>query len=231
MVKNTQKLRSSHKANESITIRVDSSILRRLKMEAHQKQITVNTLITQVLTQHTNWHSHAGKAGFLTVRRSLVLKFLEKVSEQDIMSVAEYITKTETKDFVLLLRNEYNITSALDVLETWVSICGYSYRHEIKNNSMHSYVIHHDMGRKWSLYLAELYRSLFKEFGLEQVDFDIGDSVLSFVVENYIRNNNNNNNNINNRTSNSSNTRITLRQHRGSSSNYAQQRNLTRRQN
>ncbi len=68
MIKTSKKSPLSYKENESITIRVDSSLLRRLKREADQKQITVNTLITQVLRQHMNWHSHADKAGFITIR-------------------------------------------------------------------------------------------------------------------------------------------------------------------
>jgi hypothetical protein len=72
-------------------------------------------------------------------------------SNKEITSIAEYIAKKETKDFVLLLRNEYNIESALDVIETWIKISGHPYRHEV-NYTSHSYVIQHDMGRNWSLY-------------------------------------------------------------------------------
>jgi len=78
----------------------------------------------------------------------------------------EYIAKKETKDFVLLLRNEYNIESALDLIETWIKISGHPYRHEV-NYTRHSYVIQHVMGKNWSLYMAEQYRFLFEEFELK----------------------------------------------------------------
>ena len=39
------------------------------------------------------------------------------------------------------------------------------------------------MGRKWSLYLSELYRHLFEEFGLEKSYFDITDNTLSFKID------------------------------------------------
>lgn len=39
------------------------------------------------------------------------------------------------------------------------------------------------MGRNWSLYMAELYRSLFEEFDLKKVDFDVNDNTLDFVVD------------------------------------------------
>ncbi|WP_187147747.1 hypothetical protein [Candidatus Nitrososphaera gargensis] len=96
--------------------------------------------------------------------------------------IAEYIAKKETRDFVLMLRNEYNITSALDVIETWIRIAGYPYRHEV-NFSKQAYTIQHEMGRKWSVYLKEQYESLFEDFGLKRVDFTVTDTTLSFMVD------------------------------------------------
>lgn len=38
------------------------------------------------------------------------------------------------------------------------------------------------MGRKWSLYLAEIYRNLFEEFGVRNAQFDMTDSALAFEI-------------------------------------------------
>lgn len=60
-----------------------------------------------------------------------MVNLIDRLSEQEITSLAEHIAKKETKDFVLLLRNEYNIEPALDVIETWIRISGHPYRHEV----------------------------------------------------------------------------------------------------
>ena len=112
----------------------------------------------------------------------MLSNLINRLSEKEISSIAEYIAKNETKDFVLLLRNEYNIESALDVIETWIKISGHPYRHEV-NYTRHSYVIQHDMGRNWSLYMAELYGFVFEEFGLKRVEFDINHNTLDFIVD------------------------------------------------
>jgi hypothetical protein len=160
--------------SESITFRLDNTILNKLHHEAEQKDISVNTLVSHIIRRHIDWHSNAAKAGFVTVRNRL--------PEKEISSIAEYIAKNETKDFVLLLRNEYKIESALDVIETWIKISGYPYRHEV-NYTRHSYVIQHDIGKNWSLYLAEVYRFLFEEFGLKKVEFDLNHNSLDFIVD------------------------------------------------
>jgi hypothetical protein len=123
--------------SESITFRLDSIILNKLHREADQKEISVNTLVGHIVRRHVDWHSNAAKAGFITVRRGLLIDLISRLPDKEISSIAEYIAKNETKDFVLLLRNEYNIESALDVIETWIKISGYPYRHEA-NYTRHS---------------------------------------------------------------------------------------------
>ena len=167
--------------SESITFRLDNNIVNKLHREAERKDISVNTLVSHIIRNHIDWHSNAAKAGFVTVRRGLLINLINRLPEKEISSIAEYIAKNDTKDFVLLLRNEYNIESALDVVETWIKISGYPYRHDV-NHTQHTYVIQHDMGKNWSLYLAELYRFLFEEFGLKKVEFDLNHNSIHFIV-------------------------------------------------
>ena len=181
IIENKEVKQQQHQS-ESITFRLDSTILNKLHSEADQKDISVNTLVSHIIRRHIDWHSNAAKAGFVTVRRGLLSKLINRLPEKEISSIAEYIAKNETKDFVLLLRNKYNIESALDVIETWIKISGYPYRHEV-NYTRHSYVIQHDMGKNWSLYMAELYRFLFEEFGLKKVEFDLNHNSLDFIVD------------------------------------------------
>jgi HicB family len=178
--KNDEKHHQQHQS-ESITFRLNSTILKKLHHEAERKDISVNTLVSHIIRNHIDWHSNAAKAGFVTVRRGLLISLINRLSEKEISSIAEHIAKNDTKDFVLLLRNEYNIESALDVVETWINVSGYPYRHDV-NDTQHTYVIQHDMGKNWSLYLAELYRFLFEEFGLKRVEFDLNHNSLHFIV-------------------------------------------------
>lgn len=167
---------------ETIAFRLDGAMIEKLRNEAGHKDISLNTLVSHIFKQHIDWHSNAAKAGFLTVRKSLIVELLKLASEEQLAEIAEHVAKKGTRDFVLMLRNEYNITSALDVIETWIRIAGYPYRHDV-NYTKHYYTIHHDMGKKWSVYLKEQYESLFEDFGLKRVDFTMTDTMLSFAVD------------------------------------------------
>lgn len=145
-------------------------MLRSLRQEARERQISTNVLISQIFRQYLDWHSGAAKAGFVLVRRGTILKLLENTPQERIRDIGRSIGINESKDFVLILRHEFSLMSALDVVETWVKISGYSYKHEIRGGT-HSLVIHHDMGMKWSIYLSEIYKSIFEQF--EQSDAKI----------------------------------------------------------
>jgi hypothetical protein len=181
--KETEKTR---KKTESMTFRLESEILHSLRQEARRKDISLNTLVSQITKHHTHWHSLAPHAGFIYVRKPFLIKLLESQNDEEIKSLAKHIAVSSNKDFILMLRMKYNIFSALDVIETWISISGYSYNHstEYLGNSeeLHSFIVQHNMGMKWSLYLGELYKNLFEEFGIRNAQFDITNSTLAFEI-------------------------------------------------
>jgi hypothetical protein len=43
-------------------------------------------------------------------------------------------------------------------------------------------MVHHEMGKGWSLYLPELYKNLFEEFEVTTTQFEMTDSTLVFEV-------------------------------------------------
>jgi predicted DNA-binding ribbon-helix-helix protein len=174
------------KKTESITFRLESAILLSLRQEAKRKDVSVNTLVSQIARQHTNWHSSATQAGFMYVRRPLIAKLIDGQNEEQIKSLARHVALSSNKDFILMLRSKYDIYSALDIIETWIRISGYSYSHNTRrlnySDMLHYFILQHNMGMKWSLYLSELYKNLFEEFGIRNSQFDMTDSTLTFQI-------------------------------------------------
>jgi hypothetical protein len=132
-------------------------------------------------------YNAAARAGFIAVRRCLLTKLINNLSEQEIISLAEDVAKTTNKDLILFLKEEYTMKSALELIEIWIKISGYRYRHEQTNNNgqnKHSYVIQHNIGKKWSIYLANLYQFLFNELGQnKKIQFDKTENTLAFSID------------------------------------------------
>ena len=58
---NGERTEKIKKKTESITFRLDNEILVSLRQEARRKDVSVNTLVSQIARQHTNWHSLADR--------------------------------------------------------------------------------------------------------------------------------------------------------------------------
>lgn len=174
--------RKERTETEGITIRVDKNVLHALKKEAREKQVSTNTLISQIFGQHLNWHSIGPKAGFSVVQRATLVSLLEKISEEEATSISKSIGIGEFKDFVLLLRHEYNLQSTMEVLETWMHVSGNLYTHNSRSGR-HSLAIQHNLGKKWSIFLSELYRSVLEEFGQLNATFNLTDNTVHITFE------------------------------------------------
>lgn len=167
--------------SESITFRIEKTLLDKLRQESEQKQVSTNTLASQIFRQHINWHANAAKAGMIPVHRNFIIKLIDQVDEFAIVQLAEYAVKNEIKDIILLIRREYNPSTFLDAIKSWLEVSGFPYRHEVKNGE-HSYVIQHDMGKKWSLYLAKIVQYVFQELLSQKPKTEVTANTLAFKI-------------------------------------------------
>jgi hypothetical protein len=169
----------------SVTLRFDNKVLYQLKEEARQKRISLNTLATQIFASHTEYNSYATKAGMVSFPKSLLIRLMDRLSEEEIESLSEHIAKNEIKDTTLLMKGEYSLLSFIDMTEAWIRSVGFPYTHNIsEDNEMHSFVIQHDMGRRWSIYFEKMLRFVFEDLKLgKRPYFEITDNSVVFKVQ------------------------------------------------
>ena len=167
------------KMTKTASFRIDGSLLDALQTDADAKQISLNTLVNQILREHIEWYANAPKVGYLIVRKSLMSAMLEKFNEDQIRQLAK-VTAKQSREINLLFASEYNIESALKVIEYKMRMSGYVYRKD-SHDGYHFYVVEHGMGPKWSLYLAELFALEFQEVHRE-AEFEKLDNLLAFKV-------------------------------------------------
>src|SRR5215213_8621571 len=80
--------------SESISFRLTHNILYKLRQEAKQKEISVDTLMAQIAKRHTDWHVNAGQIGFISVRKSLIIKLLDEIrDDRKIKEIARDVAK------------------------------------------------------------------------------------------------------------------------------------------
>lgn len=186
------KSRQSHKTltksdslksnNESITFRIYSDAVNRLRIEAKEKDISFNTLVNQILKSHVEWHSVAADAGFISVRRGFVKTIIDRLSDEEVKTLAKQVAQATNHDILMIFENKVNTESAIIFLEAWLRASGFPYRYGFKDDNTHSFVIQHDMGRKWASYLGELFGYMFEECKANKFNYEARDSTLSLLL-------------------------------------------------
>ena len=171
----------SHEKTKSISFRLPEELIADIHTEAQLNDVPPNVLVHKILERYTRWDSNATKAGFVPITKGLIKELFDKISDKEVVEIAERVERKEFADITLLLRNEFNIESVFDIIEMRARVSGYPFRYEVKGK-MHSFVIQHDLGPKWSLYLATRYKAAFEDVGLTNFKFRTAANTIQFDV-------------------------------------------------
>ncbi|MDE1811392.1 MAG: hypothetical protein KGH85_00830 [Thaumarchaeota archaeon] len=144
---------SLHEKTRSVTFRLPEHLVDEIEVEAQTSDVSVNVLVRKILERYAKWDSRATKAGYIPITKGLIIELVDKLSDKEVVEIAERIERKEFADIVLLLRNEFDIKSVFDIIEMRAKVSGYPFRYTIKG-TIHSFVLQHDLGAKWSLYLV-----------------------------------------------------------------------------
>jgi hypothetical protein len=169
-------------ATEGVTFRLPSDNLEQLCKEAETRQISVNTLVNQIINEHLDWHLYAAQAKLYYVPKPFISRVLEKFSEQQLADLAEASAKKDFVDIGLLLRGEFTISSFLSILENWSRISDIPYRTE-DNETTRKIIIEHNMGSKYSYLFKEIYRRLLENAFETKTQFDITDNTIVLTLD------------------------------------------------
>ncbi|WP_144729887.1 hypothetical protein [Candidatus Nitrosocosmicus arcticus] len=185
--------------SEGITFRIPSDSAFKLRQEAEKKQISLNTLVNQILREFVEWHNFAKHSDLSYLSKSLFSAILNELTEERISQIAEDYVKREYKDLVLLLEDEFTLDTILELKENWARVSGMPYKYDLissntddssmKNQNMnenaitaHKFTIQHDMGAKYSLLLKEIDRFLFAKFHVK-TNFETTDNTIIITID------------------------------------------------
>lgn len=141
--------------------------------------MSLNTLVNQIFKEHTEWHMYAAQAKLHQVPKNTLSRLIDKLTESELSDVAIDMAKKDFVEVGLLLRGEFTISSFIDIVENWSKISAFPYKYEIKEN-VHTFIIQHDMGKKYSLLIKEIYSYLLQETFQKKFEFIITDNTIVF---------------------------------------------------
>src|SRR3954451_412225 len=84
----------------NVTLRFDGQTLESLRKEAQQKRISLNTLASQIFKTHAEFSGAAARAGMVSFPKNLLVRLMNKLSEDEVKQPLEEIAKNEMKDML-----------------------------------------------------------------------------------------------------------------------------------
>ena len=179
--RNHEKKFSKIKGTTSITTRLDHDTLRELEDEANRTGIALS-LIKQILTNYARWDKFVSKAGMIPVAKGVISEAFDKLSEDDVVRLARSVGKNALKDIILFMKGKVDLDSLFSWLDLWLkrnSTAGFSYAVE---DGVHTCIMKHNLGVKWSLYHKAVLELMLKEILGESsiVEIKTDESVLVF---------------------------------------------------
>jgi hypothetical protein len=148
-----------------ITFRIDKDVISTVEQESKRRGINLNNMANQILKSYVDWDMLQARAGMIPIAKPLLVELLNKISNEEIVSIASNVGRNTIKEIVSFMRNKMDLDSFLTWLELWLkknSTSGYNHSTDETTN-VHTYIIKHDLGEKWSLYHKTVLEVIFKE--------------------------------------------------------------------
>jgi hypothetical protein len=156
------------------TIRISEEIARTLEEDAKSKGVSVNSLISMILSRYVEWDRFADRIPFVSVAREGFRLLHEAVDDNKLEEVAKRIGSTNPREMTMFMFKKISVETVLDYLKRH---CKYGKIGELEVEVKgREYVItlHHSMGQKFSKFLSywlkEVMRSTLNVKGEVQVE-------------------------------------------------------------
>jgi len=172
---------AAHDKNKTVTFRIDTHVLDKIKSHAAFEKITLNALVNQLLSHAVDWDIVAAKSGWVPVPKALLMAWFDNLDEKTIVDVAQDKGKNVSRDMLFAMRGKYEVWEWVSVLRGRAKAAGFSFTQVDDMNEI-KFIMKHDMGLKWSKHFMTFYEAAFKELGCN-VKFDFTDNTIIYKID------------------------------------------------
>ena len=142
--------------------RVPEKILQELESESSSKKISQNVLVNQILEKYIRWDRFIDKIGMIPVPREVLQKLGDGMDAKDINMIVDTL-RSVIKNDVMYIKGKYELKPCLETLDYYVRATGMNSDHRIEG-PLHHFIIQHELGLKWSLFVQQMLSEIFHEF-------------------------------------------------------------------
>ena len=163
------------------SFRIDEDALEMLRDEAQYQKMSLNTLVNQLVVNYANFGRYAKRVHTLVLSRETVSELISPLTEDEIAKAGQNSARDIPREWMLLVDGKIAVSSVIHFIHNLSSYTNW-FEYTEKNQGEHwTITLMHEMGRKWSLFIAHHINAAFAAAGC-QPKYDIADQYVTFAV-------------------------------------------------
>lgn len=167
---------------ETMTFRLPLSIIKGLRNDAEFEKVSVNTLAIRIFSNHMTWEKYERKVGLLPMTKVFLENVVAKMTEEEVVDLAEKNEKDYFKSILIFMKRERSKKEFVNILRSWLSVSWMQHILELKDDGTCHFVIRHELGKNWSLYIKTLLSALYHDSFDDYMNIKTTRSTISIVI-------------------------------------------------
>lgn len=135
------------------TVRLNQELDSILQDDAELSDLTVNGLINRIMTKYVEWDRYTQRFGFVSFARQTFKSILEEVDDCKVEQIATDTANSTLKAVTLFWFKELNAETLLKTISNYCKYSGLGVSEVKVDGAQCTITFHHDLGRKYSIYL------------------------------------------------------------------------------
>ena len=177
----TREQKQKKETTRSITYRLSENLINELDGEAKQKKISQNVLVKQILERYIQWDRYSQKIGMIPVPKEIIQTLGAELDGRDIDEIINVVFPM-IRDTVMFIKGGYDLERCIETLEDYMRTSGMNSDHRV-DGDLHSFIIQHELGMKWSVFTEQLLTQIFRNFASDKdLKFQTTDSTVILKV-------------------------------------------------
>jgi len=164
------------------SFRIDEKALEILESEAERQSISPSSLVNRLIIGYVEYGRIADQMGALSMSRKTLIEILNSIPDETLIPSAERAGKSAAPAYVGAMRGHLSLQSIrylMSVLSKHAKLFEFN---EIDDIEGLHWTLIHDLGLKWSLFLAHYFSEAFASANVK-VRFDVSDRNVIFWLQ------------------------------------------------
>lgn len=149
------------------SFRVNRKVLYALRDEARRQNLSLNTVVNQLLINYAEYGRFAERAHSMHLVSEIVSEILNAANEDVIMLAGQNAGKSAPMAMISLKSSDVTMNSIIQYIQDLASYAHLFSYNETNVNGQWTITLSHELGSKWSLFLTCYFSEAFKMTGTE----------------------------------------------------------------